>query len=83
MFLRIIFIISLFFSFTGYSYSAASSDAGTKSNYDQAVKLIKSAKKYESKGKNKKAKKRYEKALKFIIKSNEQKPNQADTLNYI
>ena len=45
MFLRIIFIISLFFSFTGYSYSAASSNAGTKSNYDQAAKLIKAAKK--------------------------------------
>ena len=30
-----------------------------------------------SKGKDKKAKKRYERALKFLIKSNEEKPNQA------
>ena len=82
MFLRIIFIISLFFSFTGYSYSAASSDAGTKSNYDQAAKLIKAAKKYESKGKNKKAKKRYERALKLLVIANKEKPNQPDTLNY-
>jgi len=83
MFLRIIFIVLLFFSFTCYSYSAASSDAGTKSNYDQAAKLIKSAKKYESKGKNKKAKKRYERALKLLVIANKEKPNQPDTLNYL
>ena len=57
MFLRIIFIISLFFSFAGYSYSAASSDAGTKSNYDQAAKLIKAAKNMNLKVKIKKQKK--------------------------
>ena len=83
MFLRIIFIVLLFFSFTGYSYTAASSDAGTKSNYDKAAKLIKSAKKYESKGKTKKAIKRYERALKLLVKANKEKPNQPDTLNYL
>ena len=36
-----------------------------------------------SKGKTVKAKKRYEKALKLLIKSNKEKPNQADTLNYL
>ena len=46
-------------------------------------KLIKSAKKYEIKGKDKRAKKRYERALKFLLKSNKDKPNQADTLNYL
>ena len=30
-----------------------------------------------------KAKKRYEKALKLLIKSNKENPNQADTLNYL
>ncbi len=45
--------------------------------------MIKSAKKYESKGKNKKAKKRYEKALKLLVKANKEKPNQPDILNYL
>ena len=83
MILRIIFVFLLFFAFTAHSYSAASSSGTTKSNYDRAAKLITAAKKYESKGKDKKAKKRYERALKFLIKSNEEKPNQADTLNYL
>ena len=83
MILRVIFILLFFFSLSGYSYSAATSSAGTKSNYDQAAKLIKAAKKYESKGKNTKAKKRYKRALKLLVKANENKPNQADTLNYL
>ncbi len=45
--------------------------------------MIKAAKKYETKGKDKKAKKRYEKALKLLVKANKEKPNQADTLNYL
>ena len=82
--LRIIFLLLIFFSFTNYSYSASSSsDGGSKSNYNKAANLIKAAKKYESKGKNEKAKKRYERALKLLIKSNKEKPNQADTLNYL
>ena len=68
------------------SYSAGSSDESSskvKSNYDKAVSLIKSAKKYEKKDKIEKANKRYEKALNLLIKSNEKKPNKADTLNYL
>ena len=34
----------------------------------------KSAKKYETKGKDKKAKKRYERALKLLVKANNEKP---------
>ena len=83
MILRVIFTLFLFFALTSYSYSAATSSDGTKSNYDQAVKLIKAAKKYETKGKAKKANKRYKRALKFLIKANKEKPNQADTLNYL
>ena len=83
MILRSIFIFLLFFNFTNHSYSAATSNEGTKSNYDRAAKLIIAAKKYESKGKDKKAKKRYERALKLLLKANEEKPNQADTLNYL
>ena len=81
--LRIICALLLFVTFTSHSYSAASSSGATESYYDRAAKLISSAKKYESKGKDKKAKKRYEKALKFLVKSNKEKPNQADTLNYL
>ena len=83
MILRIIFVFLLFFTFTTNSFSAASSSGATKSYYDRAAKLITAAKKYESKGKDKKAKKRYERALKLLIKSNKEKPDQADTLNYL
>ena len=83
MLTRIIIIILLFFTFIGSSYSAATTGGSTKSNYDKAALLIKSAKKYEIKGKDERAKKRYERALKLLIKSNKDKPNQADTLNYL
>ena len=52
MLFRTLYITVFFFIFTTYSYSAATSGGGTKSNYDQAAKLIKDAKKYESKGKD-------------------------------
>ena len=80
---KILNIIIIFFSLTIYSYSAGTSGGKTKSNFDQASKLIKDAKKYEKKGKEKKAKKRYERALKLLVKSNKEKPLQADTLNYL
>ena len=68
------------------SYAAGSSSDSSskvKSDYDKAVTIIESGKKYEKKGKTEKANKRYEKALNLLIKSNEKKPNQADTLNYL
>ena len=85
MFIKLIYILLLIFSFSNNSYPAASSDSGTKSSYDKAAKLIEAAKKYEKKygEKNKKAIKRYEKALKLLIKSNKSKPEQPDTLNYL
>ena len=66
-------------------HAAGSGDSSSKvkSHYDKAVSLIKQAKKYEKKGKTEKANKRYEKALTLLIKSNKEKPNQADTLNYL
>ena len=54
-----------------------------RTKYIQAVELIKSAKKYEKKGKIDKAQERYAKAQKLLLKSNEIKPLQADTLNYL
>tara|TARA_E500000331_G_C16632052_1_gene444775 strand:- start:2 stop:493 length:492 start_codon:yes stop_codon:yes gene_type:complete len=80
----LIFIIIL--GFTNYSFSAGSSDnnsSKTKSNYEKAVTLIKSAKKYDKKGKSDKAEKRYKKALKLLLVSNKKKPNNPDTLNYL
>ena len=73
--------------FSTSSIAAGSSDDSNtkkvKTNYEKAVESIKFAKKYEKKGKVEKAKKRYEKAQKFLLKSNKEKPNQADTLNYL
>ena len=77
----LLFMISCMF---GNSYAAGtSSTENTKSSYDQAVKYVKAAKKLEAKGKVDKAKKRYEKAQKLLLKSNKEKPLQADTLNYL
>ena len=66
------------------SLAAGSSNGGdTKSKYDQAVKFIEAAKKNEKKGKKDKAQSNYKKALKLLVKSNKEKPNKADTLNYL
>ena len=80
-----LFSIILLIIFTVNSFSAgSSSDSGTtKTLYDKAVSLIEIAKKMEEKGKTEKANKRYKKAQKFLIKSNKEKPNKADTLNYL
>ena len=80
-----IFVILILTLFTTNSFSAGadSTPSKVKSNYDKAVESIKFAKKYESKGKLEKAKKRYAKAQKLLLKSNSKKPNQVDTLNYL
>ena len=80
-----IFVILILTLFTTSSFSAGtdSTSSKVKSNYDKAVESIKFAKKYESKGKLEKAKKRYAKAQKLLLKSNSEKPNKADTLNYL
>ena len=73
----------ILFSANAYSAGSDSTSKKVNSDYDKAVESIKFAKKYEKKGKAEKAKKRYEKAQKFLLKSNKEKPNQADTLNYL
>ena len=85
---KIFFTFLLLLLLSVNSYSAGSSDnsndnSKTKTSYEKAVVLIKSAKKYEKKDKIKKANKSYEKALKLLIKSNKEKPNNPDTLNYL
>ena len=80
-----IFVFLILTLFTTNSFSAGSDSTSTKvkSNYDKAVQSIKFAKRYEAKGKLEKAKKRYAKAQKLLLKSNSEKPNKADTLNYL
>ena len=78
-----ILILFILCSFSSNVFAAGSASTDTKSSYDQAVKIVKSAKKNEEKGKKDKAKSKYEKALKLLIKSNKEKPNKADTLNYL
>ena len=84
---QIILTLSIMFFLTTNIFAAGSSSSSsgndTKSNYDQAVKLIKSAKKNEEKGKKDKAQSNYKKAFKLLVKSNKNKPNKADTLNYL
>ena len=84
---KIILSFSILFLITGNVFSAGSSgsddNAKTKTNYEKAVTHIKAAKKYEKKGKLEKANKRYAKAQGLLIKSNNKKPNDADTLNYL
>ena len=83
--LKKISLVLFLILFSAHAYSAGSDSTPkkVKSDYDKAVESIKLAKKYEKKGKVEKAKKRYEKAQKFLLKSNKEKPNQADTLNYL
>ena len=87
---KIFITILLSVTLISNSYSAGSSSSGgegdgpkTKTNYEKAVKFIKSAKKFEKKGKKDKAQSSYEKALKLLLKSNNKKPNKPDTLNYL
>ena len=82
--LLISLIVSVFL--ISNSFAAGSSDSGsskTKTQYDMAVTHIKAAKNLEKKGKLDKAKQKYEKAQKLLIKSNKKKPDNADTLNYL
>ena len=85
---KIILSLSVIFFITTNAYAAGSSSSSSgssssKTNYEKAVVHIKSAKKYEKKGKLEKAQKSYAKAQELLIKSNEKKPGKADTLNYL
>ena len=82
---KIIYTLLIIIALTNNSFSAGTSSDSSdgSSNYTKAKNLIKAAKKYEKKGKTEKAVKRYTKAQKLLLKSNEKKPLQADTLNYL
>ena len=82
---KLIYTLLIITALTNNSFSAgsASDSPDGSSSYTKAYNLIKAAKKYEKKGKTEKAQKNYTKAQKLLLKSNEQKPLQADTLNYL
>ena len=84
---KIILSLSILFLITGNVFSAGSTSSDdntkTKSNYEKAVTHIEAAKKHEKKGKLEQANKKYAKAQGLLIKLNNKKPNDADTLNYL
>ena len=84
---KIILSLSILFLITGNVFSAGSTSSDdntkTKSNYKKALTHIEVAKKHEKNGKLEKAIKSYAKAQGLLIKSNNKKPNDADTLNYL
>ena len=81
---NLLLVVIFYFVLIISSYGAASSGNGGSTNYyKKGETLIKKAKKLEKKGKIEKANKRYAKALEYLIKSNKEKPNQPDTLNYL
>ncbi len=84
---KLIYTLLIIVALTSNSFSAGTSsdnDSSPKvSDYTKAKNLVKAAKKYEKKGNIDKAQERYAKAQKLLLKSNEIKPLQADTLNYL
>ena len=83
MFILALISLPVDLTLTNNSFSAGTSSSSSDSSYTKAYNLIKSAKKYEKKGKTEKAQKRYVKAQKLLLLSNKEKPLQADTLNYL
>ena len=87
MIIKNIFVtLTILILFSTNSYAAGSSSdtsSKVKSNYDKAITIIEAAKKYEKKGKSEKANKKYQNALDLLVISNREKPNKADTLNYL
>ena len=81
--IKIYLTFFLLLTFATQSFAAGTSSSDKKPSYKNAVKLIDSAKKYESKDKMDKALKRYKKAQKILLELDKKKPLQADTLNYL
>ena len=89
MIIKKILILAFSMILISNSVFAAGTDnsSGSKikklSSYDSAIKRIQKAKKYDQKGKDKKAKKYFKEALKFLYKANKENPFDPDTLNYL
>ena len=83
---NLLLMVILYFILIIPSYGAAEGSSGDQSSnndYELGESFVKRAKKLEKKGKLEKANKRYEKAIKYLLKSNKTDPNQPDTLNYL
>ena len=89
MIIKKILILAFSMILISNSVFAAGTDnnSGSKvkklSSYESAIKKIQKAKKYDQKGKDKKAKKYFKEALKFLYKANKENPFDPDTLNYL
>mgnify|MGYP001233992734 CR=1 FL=1 len=78
------FLIYLILTIPSFAAGTSGNNGESKkTNYDKASYVIKKAKRFEEKKKLEKAKKQYQKAIKYLQKSNQEKPNQPDTLNYL
>ena len=86
---KYLLLLLVSFIFNSYAYSASNSgdDNDGKStkinNFKKGSSLIKQAKKHETKGKIKKAQKKFSKALKYLLLANKENPKQPNTLNYL
>jgi tetratricopeptide (TPR) repeat protein len=86
MFKKYFIIILVSFLFNAPTYSAGSGGDEDKpkiSDFKKASTMIKQGKKLEKKGKSEKAKKKYLKAIDYLVKANKQSPNNPDILNYL
>ena len=84
----IVTLILLFFNNNSFGAASSGQDSLIKKKHNQdpftlAIETIKRAKKLENKNKIEKAKKKYKKAIKYLLKSNSEFPSQADTLNLL
>jgi Flp pilus assembly protein TadD len=82
------FIYIIFFCFFSQLTFAAGSDSSSESDnyldkYKSAKKLVKRAKKMESKGKNEKALKLYNSAYEELLEANKIESRNPDILNYL
>ena len=86
---KYLLLLSVSLIFNSFAYSASNSGGNNDgkslkiNNFKKGSSLIKQAKKNEAKGKSEKAKKKFSKALKYLLISNKEKPNQPNTLNYL
>jgi len=80
---NIIFIL-VFLFLSANVFAAGSNDTSAKEdNYKKGYNLIKNAEKLEKKNKVDASIKKYKQAIKYLTIENKDKPNQADTLNYL
>ena len=88
MIIKLLLVLFFFLNFTSITYSAGNSsndnnNSKVMSDFDWGERKILKAKKYEKKGKIKKAEKNYKAAIKFFLKANEDDSVNPDIYNYL